>query len=278
MKPRPLGTTGISVSPIGLGTVKLGRTAGLKHPLPPPGAGAGAGAGRGPGVFELPTDSAAAALLDRAAELGVNLIDTAPAYGVSEERLGRLISPGKRGRWVICTKAGEEFDGATSTFAFSAAHVRMSIERSLKRLRTDVIDIALLHSDGDDEYVIRESGGLEALRDLQSRGLVRAVGASTKTPEGALLAVETCDVVMLTLNVRETADAPAIKAAAERGVGVLVKKGLASGHIGAPASGGAGDDPVAGAVRFVLTEPGVSSLVIGTVNPDHLAQAVAAAG
>lgn len=245
MRLRPLGSTGLDVSPIGLGTVKLGRNTGVKYP----------------GPFELPGDDQVAALLGTAAELGVNLIDTAPAYGTSEERLGALLGRvAPRDRWVICTKAGETFDNGVSTFDFSPAAVTASIERSLHRLRTDRVEIALLHSNGDDEGVILRSGGLEALRHLQRRGLVRAVGVSTKSPGGAMLAVQHVDVVMLTLSASERADAPAAAEAGRRGVGVLVKKALASGHA----------RDAGAAVRFALSQPGVSSVVVGTLSPEHL--------
>ncbi|MFT3683997.1 MAG: aldo/keto reductase [Phycisphaerales bacterium] len=72
---RRLGRTGLDISPIGLGTVKLGRDTGLKYATTP----------------RIPTDDEALALLRTARELGVNLIDTAPAYGVAEERLGSLL-------------------------------------------------------------------------------------------------------------------------------------------------------------------------------------------
>lgn len=72
---RPLGDTGLIVSPLGLGTVKLGRDQGVKYP----------------NGFTIPDDAAARALLDQARALGINLIDTAPAYGVSEQRLGPLL-------------------------------------------------------------------------------------------------------------------------------------------------------------------------------------------
>ena len=182
---RDLGKTGLRISPLGQGTVKLGRNSGVKYP----------------GAFELPSDEQALDLLRVAERLGVNLIDTAPAYGTSEERLGELLPRvAPRDRWVICTKAGETFEGGVSAFDFSSEAVTASIERSLRRLKTDRLEIALLHSDGDDEGVIVRSGALDALRRLKDRGLVRAIGVSTKTPEGAMLAVEHADVVMLTLN------------------------------------------------------------------------------
>jgi aryl-alcohol dehydrogenase-like predicted oxidoreductase len=252
MTPRPLGTTGLHVSPIGLGTVKFGRNTGVKYPA----------------AFDLPSDEQITALLGAAAELGVNLIDTAPAYGTSEERLGVLLTrAASRDRWVICTKAGETFENGVSTFDFSPAAVTASIERSLKRLRTDRVEVALLHSNGDDQQIILHSGALEALESLKRRGLIRAIGISTKTPQGAMLAVRHADVVMLTLNAAEQADAPAAAAAGTRGVGVLVKKALASGHTRDADS----------AIRFALNLPGVSSVVVGTLSNEHLRANVLAA-
>lgn len=262
MELRPLGHTGLRVSVLGLGTVKLGRTRGLKYPDAQIAA-------------ELPTEDAATELLGCAAELGVTLLDTAPAYGVTEERIGSLMAAngwfGGRDRWVMCTKAGEEFDERPGTgvsrFDFTPGAIRASVERSLLRLRTDRIEIMLLHSDGRDEWIIRESGALEELRRLKSHGLVRAIGVSTKTLAGGLLAAETCDVVMVTHSPAHTDERAVIDAAAARGVGVLVKKGLASGHVPDPA----------GAIRFVLGTPGVSSMIVGTASPAHLRENVLAA-
>lgn len=241
------------VSPIGLGTVKLGRNTGVKYPS----------------AFELPDDGAAIGLLEQAAALGITLIDTAPAYGSSEERLGALLPRvGGRDRWVICTKAGERYDPESgSSFDYSARSVTGSVESSLRRLRTDRLDIVLLHSGGDDAHVIERSGGLEALEALKRQGKVLAVGVSTKTPAGALLAARRCDVVMLTLGPSSLGDLEAVKLAGERGVGVLVKKALNSGHAA---------DPVA-AIRYCLRTPGVSSVIVGTINPRHLSENAAAA-
>src|SRR5690606_2482402 len=120
---RPLGQTGIEVSALGWGTVKLGRNTQVKYPS----------------GFELPDDKTAAQLLHLVRDLGVNLLDTAPAYGTSEERLGNLLK-GQRQGWVSCTKAGEFFDGTHSRFDFSSAALRESVEQSLRRRRSDYID------------------------------------------------------------------------------------------------------------------------------------------
>lgn len=248
------------VSPIGLGTVKLGRNVGVKYP----------------GEFQIPDDAAAADLLRAAQKLGVTLLDTAPAYGEAEERLGRILGAcGGRDRWRIITKAGEEFDAATgeSRFDFSPGAIEASIERSLKRLRTNRLDVALLHSDGRDEWILRESGALDALAKMKRKRVILAAGISTKTPEGAMLAATLgpecgCDVLMATLNSESCADLPAIREAGRRGMGVFIKKVFASGHAVA-------DGRTSESLRAALTEPAVSCVVIGTINASHLAANIA---
>ncbi|MEQ8858391.1 MAG: aldo/keto reductase [Pseudomonadales bacterium] len=251
MERRPLGSTGLTVSLLGLGTVKLGRTTGLKHPRP----------------FQLPDSAAARRLLDCARDLGINLLDTAPAYGRSEERVGKLLG-GTRDAWVLCTKVGEEFDAGRSHFDFSASHTRQSVERSLRRLRTERIDVVLIHSNGADLDILDRGDTLATLMRLQERGLIGAVGMSHKTAAGGRRALELgCDVIMATLNLDDLSEQALIAEAAALGRGVLVKKALASGHAGVES------------LRFVAAQPGVSSVVVGTIDPGHLrANAAAVAG
>ena len=256
MELRPLGATGLRVSPLGLGTVKFGRNQGVKYPQP----------------FALPSDREALALLDLAWDLGINLLDTAPAYGESEERLGRLLRQCRRD-WVIVTKVGEAFHDGVSRFDFSAAATRTSVERSLRRLGVTTLDAVLIHSSGADQAILEQEAALPTLRDLQKAGLVRAVGMSTKTAAGGLRAVECCDLVMATYNLRQREELPVIRAAHAAGKGVLIKKGLLSGYL----SDLTEVDPVHAALQLLYAEPGVSSIVIGTLNPNHLQANVAAA-
>lgn len=269
MERRPLGSTGLTVSILGLGLVKLGRTAGLKHP----------------GAWQLPDDAAATRLLETARRLGINLLDTAPAYGTSEERLGALLASGVAGgrdAFIISTKAGEEFDAALgSRHDFSPAALTASVERSLRRLRTDRLDIVLLHIGADDRATLARGQALETLARLKTQGKIRAIGASTKTVDGAAEAMDRgADVLMVTYNPRDTAEGPAIDEAARRGVGILLKKALLSGHLDAVPSA---DDPVTACMRFALTGDrgrAISSIITGTINPAHLehnARAAAAA-
>ena len=255
MELRPLGATGLRVSPLGLGTVKFGRNRGVKYPRP----------------FALPSDWEALALLELAWDLGINLLDTAPAYGQSEERLGRLLRQCRRD-WVIVTKVGEEFHDDASHFDFSAAATRASVERSLRRLGVEALDAVLIHSSGDDLAILEREGVLRTLLDLKQAGLVRAVGMSSKTVAGGLRAVESCDLVMVTYNLAQREELPVIRAACAAGKGVLIKKGLLSGHLDQTRA----SDPVRASLGLIYAEPGVSSVVVGTLNPDHLrANAVA---
>jgi len=250
---RPLGSTGLEISPLGLGTVKFGRDQGVKYP----------------NGFTIPDDRTAADLLSLARELGINLLDTAPAYGRSEERLGPLLR-GQRQHWVIASKVGEEFEGGLSSFDFSPAHTRRSVERSLQRLETDWLDLVLVHSDGNDLAILEESGCYETLAELKREGLIRAFGFSGKTVPGGLKALETGDCAMVTFNLNEDAEIPVIQAAAAAGKGILIKKALASGH----AVLGAGQDPVRASFARVFGEPGVSGAIVGTIDPLHLSHNV----
>ncbi len=245
---RRLGSTDLEPSILGLGTVKLGRDQGVKYPTP----------------FAIPDDRQAADLLALARDLGINLLDTAPAYGTSEERLGRLLR-GQRQQWLICTKVGEEFDGQASHFDFSPQHTRFSVERSLRRLATDYLDLVLVHSDGNDCAIVEHSGTLATLASLKQEGKIRAFGMSTKTLAGGLLAAQHSDCVMVTWNLQHREEEPVIDYCRDHGVGVIVKKALASGHLATD-----GGDPVGRTFTRLFAHPGVASAIIGTINPRHL--------
>src|SRR5690606_20911700 len=92
---RAFGRSGRSVSVLGLGTVKFGRNKGVKYP--------------GGDGFALPSDADIANWLDLSIDLGINLMDTAPAYGTAEDRLGALLGA-RRDKFFIVSKTGEEFD------------------------------------------------------------------------------------------------------------------------------------------------------------------------
>lgn len=253
MDKRRLGDTEILVSPYGLGTTKFGRNQGVKYPS----------------AFELPEESELRDLLCIAKDLGVNLIDTAPAYGLSEERLGRLLS-GQRDDWVIVGKVGEEFEpspeGGVSSFHFTAEHFEMSLMRSLERLQTDYIDVLMIHSDGRDVDILDNDSLIETMHGFKQRGLVRAIGASTKTAEGGIKALEVMDVVMASYNPEYTDEKPVLDYALAHDKGVLLKKVLSSGH----------NVNTKDAFDYALSHDAVSGVVVGTINPEHLRANIAA--
>lgn len=268
MLPRKrLGQTDIEISTLGLGTVKFGRNQSVKYPQ----------------AFNLPSDELLRELLNTARDMGVNLIDTAPAYGYSEERLGDLLRK-ERKEWIISTKVGEEFEAdkfsndGKSWFDFSPKHTRISVERSLRRLRTDYLDIVLIHSDGNDVEILQNTGALHCLQQLKQEGWIRAIGISSKTAEGGLLAAPLCDLVMVMHNPSYTDEEAVIDECARLGKGVLLKKVLASGHICHDVTSSreqnnnndAVQDPIQTILDFVYAKTGVTSAILGTLNAQHL--------
>ena len=245
---RSLGSTGIDVSVLGLGTVKIGRNQQVKYPS----------------SFDLPEDSEIIELFELAQASGINFIDTAPAYGSSEQRLGELLP--NRHDWVIMTKVGEIFENNESRFDFSYDYTVESIEQSLKKLKRDVLDVVLVHSNGNDMDIINNEAVFEALETLKSKGLVKAYGMSSKTTEGGCWTVEHCDVVMATANLEYSDDTPVLEMAHKLNKGVVIKKGLQSGHAES-ASGGNG---IAKAFEHALNLTGVSSMIAGTIDKKHL--------
>jgi len=252
---RRFGTTDLHVSPIALGTVKFGRDQHVKYP----------------NAFRIPDDNHVRELLALATDLGINVIDTAPAYGNSETRLGALL--GRQQDWLICTKVGEEFDHNGSHFDFSPEHTRFSVERSLTRLQRDALDIVLIHSNGNDLDIIEHHGTLDALADLKQQGKIRAFGLSGKTVASGLAALQRSDCAMVTFNTDYDAELPVIDYAATHNKGIIIKKAFASGHIIERDI----DDPIKASFTTIFNQAGVHSVTIGTINPQHLRQNVATA-
>jgi len=254
-----LGKTDIQISRLGLGTVKLGRNQSVKYPH----------------AFDLPDDNTARQLLYSARDLGINLLDTAPAYGQSEERLGYLLR-GERKNWVICTKAGEEFnhdyDGeGASNFDFDADSLRLSIERSLRRLRTDYLDIVLIHSDGNDSHLIHHHQVLHTLAKLKQEGWIRAFGMSTKTLEGGLICAQEADVVMATFDPENDDDKQLMESWNTHKTGVLLKKIFNSGHLLKPDGANKSTNAIIEQqMKVIFAQSAVNSAIIGTLNCQHL--------
>lgn len=238
---RQLGRTGLQIPALGFGAFKIGRNQGAKYPTP----------------YDLPDEAAVSLLLNSILDLGCSLIDTAPAYGLSEVRIGRAIGH-RRSEFVLSTKVGETFENGQSKFDFSSAAVRASLDRSLADLRTDVLDIVFIHSNGEDRQIIENTETVSILQEYRDRGVIRAIGLSGKTVEGATLALNWADVVMVEYHREDIRHSQLIKQATLASVGVFVKKGLSSGKL-----------PPGDSIRFVLGNSDVTSLIVGGLNFDH---------
>ncbi len=231
-----------NVTPLGFGAFKIGRNRQIKYPQ----------------GYDLPDAGAVETLLNAVLDMGVNYIDTAPAYGVSEERIGQAIAH-RRKEFVLSTKVGETFEDGVSRHDYSAQATRDSVHRSLRRLRTEVLDLVLVHSDGRDLDILEQTDVVPTLQALRDEGLIGAVGLSGYTQAGFRAALAWADAIMVEYNLENRTLEAVIAEAREQGVAVMVKKGLASGRLNARA-----------AIGFVLSNSGVTSLVVGGLSLDHL--------
>jgi aryl-alcohol dehydrogenase-like predicted oxidoreductase len=239
---RPLGKTGLLVTPLGFGAFKIGRNERTHHPEP----------------YSLPSDDEVDRLISAVLDAGITYIDTAPAYGSSEERLGRALKA--RGRSVvISTKVGEEFAEGRSTYDFSAAAVRASVHRSLRRLRRDALDLVFVHAPPDDAGVLSGTRVVATLQALKREGMVRAIGWSGRTAVAARRALEWADALMVEYHLEDRSHGPLVQEASDRGVGVVIKKALASGRL-EPRS----------ALELALHTRGVTSVVVGSLDAEHI--------
>src|SRR5262249_38090350 len=126
----------------------------------------------------------------------------------------------------------------------------------------EFIDCVLLHSRPDDVDVIRNTPALETLSRLKEEGKIGSMGVSTYTVEGGKLALDLSDCVMVSYNKNDSSERPVINHGRATNKPVLVKKGLASGHVPR--------EQVSEHIRFVTGTPGVTCLVFGSIAPDNI--------
>lgn len=201
---RPLGRTGIRVSPIGIGTGSLGADPAVADP---------------DAVDEL-----AVATLRTALRAGLNYIDTAPGYrgGASDRRVGIALRDGWRDRVVLATKVGSHPARPGDMTGDAAAWV---IEQSLEVVGTERIDIALVHDPSAMDPVLETGGAVAALERLKEEGKVRAIGLGVQNHEYLRIAIESgrFDVIQTPYdyNLMRTSAEHLVDLAAERGLGVI---------------------------------------------------------
>ncbi len=217
MEYRDLGRTGIRVSVIGFGGWAIGGTADA--------SGVPLGWGR-------TSDDESLAAIRRARDLGVTLFDTADSYGFgrSESLLGIVLSR-HRPDVIIATKVGV-VRGASGELKkdFSRQHIFHAVDGSLKRLRTDYIDVYQAHNPTIDE--LRREEIQDAMERLQDAGKIRFWGVSVSTPEEGLEVVRSGWAHVLQVLYNALNQAPArelFPAAKEKGYGIIARVPLASG-------------------------------------------------
>ena len=281
---RALGRTGADVTILGYGAMEL------------------RGGPRGPEIG----DEDAGRLLNAVLDGGINLIDTSPDYGGSEELIGRHIGH-RRDEFFLASKCGCPIELPTNVpppypHDYSPANVRADVEQSLRRLRTDRLDLVQVHM-SPSKATLEENHTVETLKTLQDQGKVRFIGMSGILPNlPEHIAMNVFDVFQIPYSAVQRDHEDLITAAAA-GAGTLIRGGAARGAASeeknwrtGPLSQQAGlgqhnwtasgiEDLIKDAgltnmefmLRFTLSHPGLSSTIVGTANPAHLAANIATA-
>jgi len=208
MKYRPLGRTGWKVSAVSFGAWAIGADWGTVN------------------------DKDSLDALNRAIDLGVNFIDTADVYGDGRsERLVAQLKRDRREKIFIATKAGRRLNPHTAD-GYNCKNLTRFVERSLKNLKTDAIDLLQLHCPPTEVYYRPEVFGY--LDDLVKQGKLRHYGVSVEKVEEALKAIEYPNVktVQIIFNIfRQRPDELFFEQAKKRKVGILARVPLASGML-----------------------------------------------
>ncbi len=277
MQKRRFGRTGLMVTPLGFGAAPIGLLSVEVEQ-----------AGR---IMNLLLDS------------GVNLIDTAASYAGSEEAIGQTISH-RRSEFVLVSKCGQKFEDLPGE-AWSAELVSATVDRALKRLRTDHLDVMLLHSCSLD--VLKKGDALGALVKARDAGKVRFVGYSGDNEAGAY-AAQLSDVAVIetSVNIVDQANIDTLlPLAVKNDIGIIVKRPIANAAwrsidqqrgmykdyakeyhrrfaaMGLKLEDFKGEqisDWAELAMRFTISQAGVHTVIIGTTNPDNARKNVVLAG
>ena len=199
------------------------------------------------------------ALMHRLKDAGVNFIDTARGYTVSEEYLGYALE-GIRENFVLATKSMSRTREAMAA----------DIETSLRNLRTDYIDLYQIHNVPPEQFqqVMAPGGALEALLEAKAAGKIRHIGVTAHSLDTFRLALEQdwVETFMFPYNIVETQAEELIAKAAEKNIGFICMKPLAGGAI----------EDATTALRFICANPNVTVVIPGMAEPKELDQNLAA--
>ncbi|MEQ1888921.1 MAG: aldo/keto reductase [Alphaproteobacteria bacterium] len=276
LEQRTLGRTGLSVTVLGFGAMDLGG---------PPAAG------------EI-TDDEAGRVLNAVLDSGVNFIDTAVCYGTSEARIGKAISH-RRSEFILATKCGcVPGKGMGGAHIHTAANIRAGVEHSLRAMRTDYIDIVQIHRSLTRAEWEAE-GAMDELLKLKQEGKLRFIGESGILPHlTEQVASGLFDVFQIPYSALQREHEDIIAAASAAGAGIIIRGAVARGaptdwnksyymlsrdEMSGRWETGRLDELLNGMsrmefmVRFAIADPSLDTTIIGTKNPDHLKDNLAAA-
>jgi aryl-alcohol dehydrogenase-like predicted oxidoreductase len=270
---RPFGATGLELTRLGYGAMEL----------------------RGDRVWGgRPVDAEQAhGILDAVLASGVNWIDTAGDYGTSEDLIGGAIAD-RRDEYLLATKCGctlvDAGDHDETPHDFSREHMLGNVEESLRRLRTDRIDMLQVHNPTVQQA--EEHGVADTLREIKASGAVGHIGISSRSPDLAtFLEWDVFELVQIPYSALERRHELLISRAHELGMGAIIRSGAPRGSAGH----GLGSDaraelwrragldellepeesPGRWMTRYILSHPHVDTLIIGTLSPEHLAENIA---
>ncbi|HAY82249.1 MAG TPA: aldo/keto reductase [Planctomycetaceae bacterium] len=275
MNKNALGRTGLSVSQLGYGSMGL----------------------RGPRTWgvRVVNDGDAEAFLHRVLDSGINLIDTAPDYGVCEERIGRFLSA-RRDEFILATKCGCAFqqheDHIEIAHEWTQDVVKRNVEASLLRLRTDYIDVLQFH--GGDAESLQRAGLIDLLISLRDQGVIRWIGSSSSLPHlPDLIELGVFDTFQIPYSCLKPEHDALIHSAAATGAGIIIRGGIAHGGPDAEIQRPALNDVWSAArldevlpegmsraeliLRYTLAHPQCHTVIVGTCNPMHLVENLSAA-
>lgn len=272
---RQLGATGLSVTQLGYGTMGL----------------------RGPrtwGVRVVDEDHAAV-VLSAVLDAGINFLDTSPDYGVAEERIGRVLGH-RRDELLLATKCGcvssPMTNGLELNHVWDRDVIRRNVETSLKRLRTDHIDVLQFHGGRAD--IARSRRLIDEMVRLREERVIGATGVSTSLPEAeAWLDIPEIDVIQLPYSCLMPVHSDVMQRAKAAGKGIILRGGIAQGGPNAEIQRPALNDvweraglerllpsemtPEEFLLRATLSHPDCDTTIVGTANLEHLLNNVAAA-
>ena len=235
------------------------------------------------------SDDQAREILNAVVDSGINMIDTANDYGMSELYIGRHLAD-RRDAYFLATKCGchmqfDSIDHDETPHVWTQENVLRNIADSLLKMQTDHVDLLQLHN--PDPETVDRMKIMDTLLDLQKAGVVRYLGCSTTLPHiKTYLEWDVFDVYQIPYSALERRHENWITKAGEAGAGIIVRGGVARGEPGEGEGSHdrwdtfeqagldelreAGESRTAFLLRYTLSHPYCHTTIVGTMNPAHL--------